>query len=294
MAHTHRHQHYDHAEGNIKIAFFLNLAFAIVEIIGGLWTNSVAILSDALHDFGDSLTLGISWYFAKIAQRKEDQNFSYGYTRFSVLGALVNSIVLVSGSIFIIVEAIPRLLNPVNPHTEGMIYLAIGGVIFNGAAAFRLSKGKSLNERAVYTHLLEDILGWIAVLVGSIIMHLWELPIIDPILSVMIAIYILYNVFKNLKESFRIILQGTPKDINIEKVHQVVKSIPGVLDVHDCHTWSMDGDYHILSIHLAIEEDLPLSKLKGIKVIAKQELSKLGINHTTIEFETSAEDCSQF
>lgn len=293
MAHTHRHQHHDHAEGNIRVAFFLNLTFAIIEIIGGLWTNSVAILSDALHDFGDSITLGISWYFAKIAKKKEDQNFSYGYTRFSVLGALVNSIVLVSGSIFIIIEAVPRLLDPVNPHTGGMIYLAIGGVIINGAAALRLSKGKSLNERAVYTHLLEDILGWIAVLIGALIMHFWDLPIIDPILSVLIAAYILYNVFKNLKESFRIILQGTPKDINIDRIHQVVKSIPEVLDVHDCHIWSMDGDYHILSIHLAIEEDLSLSKLRGIKLTAKKELAKLGINHATIEFETSAEDCSQ-
>ena len=290
MGHTHHH-HHDHSEGNIKVAFFLNLSFAIIEIIGGLWTNSVAILSDALHDFGDSLTLGVSWYFARIAKRKSDQDFSYGYTRFSVLGALINSIVLVTGSIFIITEAIPRLLDPVNPHTEGMMYFAIGGVLINGIAAFRLSKGKSLNERAVYMHLLEDILGWVAVLIGSIIMHFWSIPIIDPILSILIAAFILYNVVKNLKESFRIILQGTPIDINVEQIHHVVGRISGVLSISDCHAWTMDGRYHILSIHVKVKDGLTMPELNEIKTKAKANLADLGINHTTIEFETSHENC---
>ena len=240
---------------------------------------------------GDSLTLGVSWFFARIAKKDRNQKYSYGYKRFSVLGAIINSIVLVTGSIFIIIEAIPRLLNPVTPNTEGMIYLAIGGVIVNGAAAFRLSKGHSLNEKAVYMHLLEDVLGWVAVLVGAVIMNFWDLPILDPILSVLIAAFILYNVFRNLRESFRIILQGTPSDISIKKIHQVIRDIPKVLDVHDCHTWSLDGEYHILSIHLVIEEDLPLSELENIKIETKQRVSKLGINHTTIEFETQKEEC---
>ncbi|WP_420315824.1 cation diffusion facilitator family transporter [Ekhidna sp.] len=290
MAHTHHH-HDNKSEGNIRVAFFLNLSFTIIEIIGGLWTNSIAILSDALHDFGDSLSLGVSWYFAKLSQKESNQKFSYGYTRFSVLGALINSVVLITGSIFIVVEAFPRLLNPISPETEGMIYLAIGGVIVNGAAALRLSRGKSLNEKAVYTHLLEDILGWVAVLIGAIVMHYWDFPIIDPVLSVLIAGYILYNVFKNLKESFQIILQGTPSDVSVKKIHEVIMDIPQVKAVHDCHTWSMDGTYHILSIHLAIEKDLQLSELQGIKKEAKSRMSALGINHTTIEFETLNEEC---
>ncbi|WP_089356292.1 cation diffusion facilitator family transporter [Ekhidna lutea] len=287
----HSHHHHDHSEGNIKVAFFLNLGFAIIELIGGLWTNSVAILSDALHDLGDSLTLGVSWYFAKVAKKDRNQKYSYGYKRFSVLGALINSIVLVTGSAFIIIEAIPRLFDPIQPNTQGMIYLAIGGVIVNGAAAFKLSKGSSLNEKAVYMHLLEDVLGWIAVLIGAIVMHFWDLPIIDPSLSVLIAIFILYNVFKNLRESFRIILQGTPSDINVKKIHATIKDIPKVLDVHDCHTWSLDGEYHILSIHIVIADDLPLSQLETIKTETKKRVSNLGISHTTIEFETKEEDC---
>lgn len=289
----HSHHHHNHSEGNIKVAFFLNLGFSIIELIGGLWTNSVAILSDALHDFGDSLTLGVSWYFSKLAKKESNQSFSYGYKRFSVLGALVNSIVLVIGSVFIIFEAIPRLLSPINPDTEGMIYLAIGGVIVNSAAAFRLSKGKSLNERSVYMHLLEDVLGWIAVLIGSIVMHFWDFPIIDPILSILIAAFILFNVYKNLKESFRIILQGTPSNVNIDQIHEVIKDIPKVIDVHDCHTWSMDGEYHILSIHLVVADNLKLTDLEAIKHETKQRVSALGINHTTIEFETQAENCSK-
>ncbi|MEP0987031.1 cation diffusion facilitator family transporter [Ekhidna sp.] len=289
MGHSHHHQ--DHSEGNIKVAFFLNLAFSIIELIGGLWTNSVAILSDALHDLGDSLSLGVSWYFARVAKKDRNQKFSYGYKRFSVLGALINAIVLVSGSIFITIEAIPRLFNPIHPNTEGMIYLAIGGVIVNGAAAFRLSKGHSLNEKAVYTHLLEDILGWVAVLIGALVMNFWDLPIIDPILSILIALFILYNVFKNLKESFRIILQGTPMNINVSDIHTAIREIDQVQNTHDCHLWSMDGDYHILSIHIVVEKDLTLTKLRGIKTETKARMKQLGINHTTIEFETQEENC---
>lgn len=261
-------------------------------MIGGLWTNSIAILSDALHDLGDSLSLGVAWYFAKISKKERTEKYTYGFKRYSVLGAIINSVVLITGSIFIISEAIPRLINPQNPDAQGMIYLAIVGVLVNGAAAFRLSKGKSLNEKAVYTHLLEDVLGWIAVLAGAVVMNFWYVPILDPILSCMIAAYILYNVIRNLKVSFRIILQGTPIDIHPEKIISAMKSLPKVTGAHDFHTWSMDGIYHISSVHLVVKEDLSLSDLKAIKIAAKKKMKELGVNHTTIEFETSEEKCN--
>lgn len=286
MGHSHHHE-----EGNIKVAFFLNLAFSLIELVGGLYTNSVAILSDALHDLGDSLTLGLSWYFAKIAKKNRTKEYSFGYQRYSVIGALINAIVLVLGSIFILTEAIPRLLNPVMPETEGMIYLAIGGVLVNGIAAFRLSHGKSLNEKVVFTHLLEDILGWVAVLIGAIVMHFIELPILDPILSILIAVFILFNVIKSLRESFRIILQGTPSSIDLKKIHQALISTSGVMGFHDCHAWTMDGNYNILSVHLVIEDSLSLEDLASIKKSTKEKLKALGINHATIEVETSSESC---
>lgn len=289
MGHHSHHNH--HEEGNIKVAFFLNLAFSIIEIIGGLWTNSVAILSDALHDFGDSLTLGLSWYFAKISKKKKTKKFSYGFKRFSILGALINAIVLICGSILIMMQAIPRLLHPVNPETKGMIYIAILGLVINGLAAYRLSYGKSLNEKVVFTHLLEDILGWVAVSIGAIIMHFTNLPIIDPILSILIAIFILFNIYKSLKESFRIILQGTPSTVNLKMIHQNLLNIPHVKDFHDCHAWSMDGEYNILSVHLIIDKNLTLSELESIKKETKEKLHSDGIDHVTIEFEMENETC---
>ncbi len=282
--------HHHHDTKNLKLSFFLNLGFAIIEVVGGIWTNSVAILSDALHDFGDSLTIGLSWYFAKLSKKGRDDDFSYGYRRFNVIGAIISSIVLVTGSVFIVIESIPRLLNPVQPDTSGMIALGILGVLVNGAAALRLKSGESVNEQAVYWHLLEDVLGWTATLIGAIIMHFTNVPELDAVLSILIALFILYNVVRNLKRSFKIILQGTPTEIDIEKIHKTLSSVDGVSSLHDCHTWTMDGQYHILSVHLVVN-DQSLNDLQEIKEKVKGELKTLGINHSTIEFESKDEDC---
>ena len=201
MAHHHNHGHH-HATGNIKVAFFLNLSFTIIELIGGFYTNSLAIMSDAVHDLGDSLSLGLSWYFQKVSNKKATTNFSYGFARFSLLGAIINSVVLTVGSIFIISEAIPRIISPEVSDAVGMMWFAILGIIVNGVAVLRLKRGTSINERVVALHLLEDVLGWVAVLIASIVMQFWDLPILDPILSLLIAAYVLFNVFKNIKESF--------------------------------------------------------------------------------------------
>ncbi|GAB4237652.1 MAG: cation diffusion facilitator family transporter [Ekhidna sp.] len=288
MGRSHPHHH---SEGNIKVAFFLNLFFSVIELVGGLLTNSVAILSDALHDLGDSFTLGISWYFERLSTRSSTAKFSYGYKRFSVLGALINAIILIVGSVVILLEAIPRLFHPVQPETEGMIYLAIGGVVVNGFAAFRLSKGHSINEKVVYLHLLEDILGWVAVLIGAIVMHYTELPIIDPILSVMIAGFIIFNVIRNLKESFRIILQGTPSNIDLNEIHNTLNGIPTIKGFHDCHAWTMDGRFHILSVHLEVSESSDMKDLEMLKREVKAKLKTHGIDHVTIEFESENEEC---
>ena len=195
--HDHGHIHTHHGDvKNIKIAFFLNLGFSIVEIIGGFLTNSVAILSDAVHDLGDSFSLGLAWYFQKFSRKQRDKNFTYGYKRFSLVGALINSIVLIAGSVLILSEAIPRIFNPQQADAGGMFLLAILGIIVNGIAVVRLRKGSSLNEKVVSLHMLEDVLGWSAVLIGAIIMKFTNLYIIDPILSVLISFFILFNVFK--------------------------------------------------------------------------------------------------
>lgn len=288
--HSHHHHHHSETE-NISKVFFLNLLFTLIEVFGGLYTNSVAILSDALHDLGDSISLGIAWYFQKVSKKSKDKAFSYGYSRFSLLGAIINSIILFSGSLAIIVMAIPRLLDPTNPDTQGMVFLAFLGVIFNGIGFIKLRKGKSINEKTISLHLLEDVLGWVAVLVGAAIMHFFHFPIIDPILSILIALYILYNVFRNLKKSITIILQGTPDKELIGIIRKEILQLQDVIDIHDCHLWTLDGEFHVFSAHLVVDESKTIKQLSILKSKAYQILQKHNIQHPTLEFEAPNEEC---
>lgn len=289
--HSHNHNHHhDHQDiKNIKTAFFLNFGFTILEFVGGFYVNSVAIISDAIHDLGDSLSLLSSWYFQKLSHKGRTKSFSYGYKRFSVLSAIINSLVLLIGSVFILMETIPRIISPEQPDTHGMIILSILGILVNGAAVLKTRKGKSMNEKVVSLHLLEDVLGWIAVLIGSLVMTFYDLPIIDPILSILIAAYILINVFKNLFASFKIILQGTPSDLNLSQIKQKLLSIPSVRDIHDLHTWSMDGDYHVLTVHLVLKDEKEFAQRVDIKKQARALLEKEAVEHATIELELEGE-----
>ena len=293
----HHHHHHDHEDlkddgslAKIQIAFFINLGFSAIELVGGLYTNSIAIISDALHDLGDSLSLGAAWYFQKLSLKGRDRKFSYGYRRFSVLGAILNSLILVIGSTIILSEAIPRLIHPETPDAEGMIYFAIGGILANGLAAWKLHGGSSINQRAVYLHLLEDVLGWFATLIAAITLYFFDFPRIDAILAIGIALFIVYNVVKNLKEAIKIIMQGTPEEVDLKKIKHILESLDGVKETHDCHTWSMDGRYNILSIHIVVEPK-SLEQLSTIKQQAKDLLKKEHIDHATIEFETEEEEC---
>ena len=292
MAHQHNHGHH-HTTENIKTAFFLNLAFTIIEIIGGFYTNSLAIMSDAVHDLGDSLSLGLSWYFQKLSNKKPTKYFSYGYGRFSLLGAIINSVVLIIGSVFIITEAIPRIISPQESDAQGMMWLAILGIIVNGAAVLKLKKGSSINERVVSLHLLEDVLGWFAVLIASIIMQFWDIPILDPILSLLIAGYILFNVFRNIKESFTIILQGVPKELSPEKIKAALLKFDEIENIHDCHVWTMDGEFNVATIHLILnEEEITWQKSKAIRQKVKKLLQdQFNLEHITLELESISEDC---
>ncbi len=290
-SHYHRQGHNHGAASNIKVAFFLNLGFTVIEIIGGIYTNSLAILSDALHDLGDSFSLGLAWYFEKISQKGRDQRFSYGYRRFSLLGAIINSVVLITGSILILSVAIPQLFDPAATNVEGMIVLAFFGVLVNGAAAFRLSRGSTLNEKAVAMHLLEDVMGWVAVLIGAVVMYFFDLPIIDPLLSILISLFIIYNVIKNLKKSFHIILQGTPENLDVDSLEQKLQSIAEVMEIHDCHAWTLDGQYNVLSLHLVLDKDYSLTEQAVIKSKVRELLAEDSVTHLTVEFECKDEHC---
>ncbi len=291
MGHNHSHHHshsHIHSTENISTAFWLNISFTIIEIIGGFLTNSVAILSDALHDLGDSLSLGWAWYFQKKSAQGRDKTFTYGYGRFSLIGAMVNSIVLVVGSVYMLSEAIPRIISPEESNAKGMLVLALLGIVVNGAAVLKLKKGDSLNEKAVMLHLMEDVLGWVAVLVGSILIYFFHWKIIDPILSIGITIYILFNVFNNLKSVSRVILQGTPEGANAEEIKEELKKLEGVSDLHDVHLWTIDGQYNVMTVHAVLEAE---AKAAEVKSKIRQQLHHLKIEHVTIETEYPDEEC---
>jgi len=276
---------------NIKVAFFLNLGFTIIEIIGGFWTNSIAIISDALHDLGDSLSLGLSWFLERYSRKKKDEKYSYGYRRYSLFAALINGLILIIGSVFILFEAIPRLFNPQQLNAKGMLFFAVAGIIINGIAVLQVRKGKSLNERIVSLHLFEDVLGWAAVLIISIVMIFKNIPVLDPILSILITIYILYRVIINLKKTFSIFLQAVPEGINIKEIEDKLLKIEGIIGVHHTHVWSMDSLNNVLSVHIVVKDSTSVDKIAEIKRKVREIISSMNPIHSTIEIEYEHEFC---
>jgi cobalt-zinc-cadmium efflux system protein len=287
----HNDHHHHHSGDNIALAFWLNTGFAIIELFGGFYTNSISILSDSLHDLGDSISLGAAWFFERKSRRKRDEFYTYGYKRFSLIGAFINGIVLIVGSVFIVREATVRLFNPEQPDTTGMIVFAVLGIVVNGAAMLRLRKGSSINERVISLHFLEDVLGWVAVLVGSIVMKFYDAPLIDPILSIIIAFVILGNVYKNMKGAFQIILQRVPLNVSEEQVKGELKKFNEIEDTHDLHLWTMDGSYNILTMHVVLKEPMDTEPLETLKFNLKKKLKEINIEHATIEFENRDLSC---
>lgn len=291
--HDHHHHHHHHEAKDISSAFWLNLSFTLIELIGGFFTNSLTILSDAVHDLGDSLSLGMAWYFEKKANQGKTQQFTYGFQRFRILGALINALLLLIGSVFILSEAIPRILNPVKPLAGWMIPIAILGVLFNGIAVLRLGGSDSLNQKMVRLHLLEDAIGWILALIAALIMYFFHFPIIDPLLSIGLSLWLIFNTLRNLYQSISIILQKSPSNVSTDEAIQLIQHHPQVRDVHDLHLWTMDGSYHVFSAHIVHQAGLALPELTEMKQALKAKLMDLGIGHVTLELEEEGEDCAE-
>lgn len=297
MGHTHSHNHSHLASdthagvGSVRLAFFINLGFAVLELLGGIWTNSVAIASDALHDLGDSITLGVTWYLESHATKAGDARFSYGYRRFSLLGALVNTLVLIGGGIAVLAEAIPRLFRPEPANAPGMIAFAVVGIVVNGVAALRLRQAGSFTTQVVAWHLLEDVLGWFAVLVASIVLFFWDIPILDPVLSIMITLYVLVNVIGGLRKTLALFLQAVPENVNVAQVLERLAAIPHVQSIHDTHIWSLDGSRHVITTHLVVDEETARDQIYAIKCLAREQMADLDFAHTTVEIEFENEAC---
>ena len=287
----HDHSHSHGSNNRIGWAFFLNVTFTIIEFIGGILTNSTAIMADAVHDLGDSLSIGFAWFLSKVSEKGSNSEFTYGYRRLSLFGALINGLVLIIGSVSVLTEAIPKLLQPEMPIVEGMIALAVFGVLVNGFAAYKLSKGKTLNERVLNWHLLEDVLGWVAVLIVSIVLLFVDWPILDPALSILFTLYILINVAKNLWHTIRLFLQAIPDKELSKSVYKTLIELKEVDSIHHLHLWSLDGEHHVLTAHLALQEALSTQQQLELKKSIAERLSKFNLEHTTIELEMTNEQC---
>ena len=285
-----QHQH-NNSGKNLRLAFFLNFGFTILEVIVGIYVNSIAILSDAVHDLGDSFSLGLSWYLDKKSDQKADSKYSFGYARFSLLGAAINSIVIILSSVYIIYEAINRILVPESPKAGEMVLFAIVGVAVNGYAAWRLRGGKTMNEKVVSWHLVEDMLGWVAILVVGVILYFYNIPVLDPILSLIMTLYIFWNVFKRLRETTFLFLQGTPLDISVEEVESQIHQVNHVAGTHHTHIWSLEGEQHVFSTHVKLKDIPDLATLLKVKEDIKSVLKQYPFADFTVETELDGETC---
>lgn len=273
-------------ERNIFIAFLLNLSFSVFEFIGGIFTGSVAIVSDAVHDIGDAASIGASYFLEKKSKKQPDEVYTYGYSRYSIIGSVITTLILLFGSAVVIYNAVLRIINPVEIDYNGMIIFAVVGVIVNYAAAFFTRQGDSLNQKAVNLHMLEDVLGWVVVLVGAVVMRFTDFALIDPIISIGVAIFILINAITNLKEAIDLFLEKAPSGIDISEIENHITEIDGVLGVHHIHIWSMDGNNNYATMHIVTNADH-----HEIKEKVREELSEHGIGHATLELEAEGEHC---
>ncbi len=290
--HHHHHAHAGAASKNVLIAFGLNLSFTLIEIAGAIWTGSVAIWADVIHDLGDSLTLGLALILQKIAEREANSDYTYGYARYSLLSALVAGVVLCLGSVLIFYHAIPRFYAPYIPNTTGMMALATLGVLVNGAAFFRLRRGLTQNEKILGWHLFEDFAGWIAVLIGAVLIYFTGAAWIDPLLACGISAFILWNAFKNLRVTLGLILQRSPPQFRESEFIAKLKATRGICDIHDLHVWSLDGELTVMSLHLVLDPAIQDAQaISAVKDSVRKSAAEFGRFHVTIEIEHAEESC---
>ena len=275
-------------ERNILIAFILNLTFSIFEFFGGIFTGSVAIISDAIHDIGDAASIGISYFLEKKSKKQPDEKYTYGYARYSVIGSVITTLILLFGSVMVIYNAIGRIIEPIQIHYNGMIIFAIFGVCVNFCAAIFTRGEGSLNQKAVNLHMLEDVLGWAVVLIGAVVMRFTDFTLIDPLMSIGISVFIFVNAFKNLKKALDLFFVKTPHNVDVNEIKEHILKINGILDVHHIHLWSMDGQNNYATMHIVTNSDP-----QEIKKLIREELQEHGIGHTTLELETEMEHCHE-
>lgn len=291
MANDHIHLHSDTAGRNILSAFFINLTFTVISLIGGWLTNSMAIISDSIHDLGCTLSIALAWVFERIAGHTPTPRFTFGYRRFTLLGAFVNAFILLGGASIVLYESFGRMASPEEVNAEGMLWFALLAILCKGLAVWRTWKGASVNQRMVSLHLLGDCLGWVAVLLASIVMMFVEIPLLDPILSVCISLYILYNVVRNLIVAFRIVLEGVPVTIDYLTLKAEMKTLEGVDEIETLRVWSMDNVHHAATVALTTTLTT-LEEVEAMKSSLRQLLIQHSIELSVIEVSAKVDSMS--
>lgn len=285
--------HHHGSSRRILVAFLLNLFFSVFEIVGGVITGSTAIISDAIHDLGDAATLGLSWFMEHYSHKKRDSIYTFGYRRFSLLASLLHAAILLIGIVIVLTRAIPALFNPPAVDADTMIYLAGIGIFVNVIGMLTLHRGHSSHEKMITLHLLEDVLGWVAVLVVSIFLQFIYLPILDPILAILIAMVLAVSIIRQAKEVSRILMQAAPRQLDSRKITEDIQQRFMISDVHDMHIWSLDGHKSIASFHMRADEQMDIETLFDLKSKVKQYLQRTyGLDHVAIDAERSGDSCN--
>lgn len=243
------HHHHKKAGQNLAFVFFMNLTFNIIVIVGGLATNSMAILADCIHDLADTISIALAWTLEKVSQKDSNEKYSYGYQRFSILGAVIISVFVIVMAFVILSEAIPLLFSPEDVDAEGMLLVAIVGIIFKSVSVYRLHGGETFNEKAILFHQLGDVFEWVTILVLSIVLMFWKgAPYLDPFVSIGIALWLIFNLGRNLYKSLEVLLQKTPDNFDIEEFKSQIMAIDGIMAIENFHIWSLDGIDSVMTL----------------------------------------------
>ena len=287
MGHSHHHNHEKDLKGrNLLISIFLNIIITVSQVIGGIISGSLALLSDALHNFSDVLSLIISYVANLLAKKEASTNKTFGYKRAEIIAAFVNSATLIVVAVILIIEAIERFIQPQIIGSNLVIALSLLGILANGFSVLLLKKdsNKNMNMRSAYLHLLTDMMASIAVLIGGLLMKFFEWYWVDPLLTILIALYLVYMGYDLLRNSTRVLMLFTPDTIEVKQIVETINSLETVKNVHHVHIWQLNEDEVHLEAHIDFDRDINLSEFDIIlEKIEAVVLDKFGINHVNIQ-----------
>lgn len=294
---NHSHQHHSHqpiSGKNIGITILLNIGITVAQMIGGVVSGSMALLTDALHNFSDVISLLLSYFTNRLARRKSTIKQTFGYKRAEILSAFINSATLIMIAIYLIIQAVDRLYHPQEVMSDLVIWFAAGSIVVNFISVLLLSKDakENMNMKSAYLHLLTDVMTSVAVMIGGILMKYYEVYTIDSILSIMIAIYLIYSSYKILWASIKILMQFTPEDVDVEQIGNEIKELEGIKNVHHVHLWQLNDQQLFIEAHVDLEADIRITEFQTLLNQIEELLKQHQITHFNIqpEFERCESD----